>query len=72
MRKNIFLLLLLVTATALAQRTPTMGWSSWNTFALRINEDLIKQQADAMHNTGLQKAGYQFVNIDDGYWDGRG
>ena len=56
----------------MAQRTPTMGWSSWNTFALNINEDLIKQQADAMHQSGLQQAGFQFVNIDDGYWDGRG
>ena len=72
MRRNIILLMLLVATAALAQRTPTMGWSSWNTFALNINEDLIKQQADAMHNSGLQAAGYQFVNIDDGYWDGRG
>ena len=72
MRRNIILLMLLVATPALAQRTPTMGWSSWNTFALNINEDLIKQQADAMHNSGLQAAGYQFVNIDDGYWDGRG
>ena len=57
---------------AIAQRTPTMGWSSWNTFALNINEDLIKGQAVAMHQNGLQKAGYLYVNIDDGYWDGRG
>ena len=72
MRRNTLFVLLLAATAALAQRTPTMGWSSWNTFALNINEDLIKQQADAMHNTGLQQAGYQFVNIDDGYWDGRG
>ena len=72
MRKNFLLMLLVVATTAFAQRTPTMGWSSWNTFALNINEGLIKQQADAMHNSGLQAAGYQFVNIDDGYWDGRG
>ncbi len=55
-----------------AQQGPTMGWSSWNTFALDINEELIKGQADAMHNSGLQEAGFQFINIDDGYWDGRG
>ena len=55
-----------------ATRTPTMGWSSWNTFALNINEQLIRQQADAMHTTGLQEAGFKYVNIDDGYWDGRG
>lgn len=58
--------------TATAQLGPTMGWSSWNTFALNINEELIKGQADAMANNGLKDAGYQFINIDDGYWDGRG
>ena len=72
MKKLLTFLLLLAATTASAQRTPTMGWSSWNTFALNINEKLIRQQADAMHMTGLQKAGYQFINIDDGYWDGRG
>ena len=72
MKKLLFLLALVLTTTASAQRTPTMGWSSWNTFALNINEQLIRQQADAMHTTGLQEAGYRYVNIDDGYWDGRG
>lgn len=50
---------------------PTMGWSSWNTFALNINEDVICGQADEMVKKGLDKVGYQYVNIDDGYWDGR-
>ena len=72
MKKTILILMLVLATSASAQRTPTMGWSSWNTFALNINEQLIRQQADAMHNTGLQKAGYRYVNIDDGYWDGRG
>ena len=47
------LALFALAVTAIAQRTPTMGWSSWNTFALDINEQLIRQQADAMHNSGL-------------------
>ena len=68
---TIFLFLLTVSWAALAQRTPTMGWSSWNTFALYISEDLIRQQADAMHNSGLQQAGYRYINIDDGYMSGR-
>lgn len=51
---------------------PTMGWSSWNTFALNISEDIIKSQADAMVSTGLADAGYKYINIDDGFWDGRG
>lgn len=48
--------------------TPTMGWSSWNTFAIDINEQLIREQADAMANSGLKDAGYQYINIDDGYF----
>lgn len=71
MKKYSLLFAVVLALSANAQRTPTMGWSSWNTFALNINEQLIRQQADAMHNTGLQKAGYKYVNIDDGYWDGR-
>ncbi len=71
MKNLLFCLMLGLAMNVSAQRTPTMGWSSWNTFALNINEQLIRQQADAMHNTGLQKAGYRYVNIDDGYWDGR-
>ena len=57
---------------AQAQTPPTMGWSSWNTFALNISEEVIKGQADAMVSTGLKDAGYEYINIDDGYWDGRG
>lgn len=48
--------------------TPLMGWSSWNTFALNINDSLICQQADAMVSTGLAEAGYRYINIDDGYF----
>ncbi len=50
---------------------PTMGWSTWNTFALNINEKVIKDQADAIVSSGLKAAGYQYINIDDGYWNGR-
>ncbi len=49
-----------------------MGWSSWNNFRLNVNEDIIKSQADAMVNLGLADVGYQFVNIDEGYFGGRG
>lgn len=45
--------------------TPPMGWSSWNLFATKINEDLIKEIANAMKDSGLAEAGYQYVNIDD-------
>lgn len=52
-------------------RTPIMGWSSWNNFRVNINEQLIREQADAMVSSGLAKAGYRYVNIDDGYFGGR-
>ena len=49
---------------SLAQRTPTMGWSSWNTYALDINKTFIRQQADAMQQSGLQEAGHRYITID--------
>ena len=36
---------------------PTMGWSSWNTYGLNIDETLIKKQANAMVSKGLKTAG---------------
>ena len=50
---------------------PIMGWSSWNTYRVNINEELIKKQADAMISQGLKDVGYNFVNIDDGFFGHR-
>lgn len=52
-------------------KTPVMGWSSWNNFHVDINEDIIKAQADFMVSSGMQDAGYTYVNIDDGFFGGR-
>ncbi len=49
---------------SLAQ-TPPMGWNSWNKFACNVSEQLIRETADAMVTSGMQAAGYQYVNIDD-------
>jgi hypothetical protein len=49
---------------------PPMGWASWNSFAAKINYTVIKGQADAMVSSGLKDAGYQYVNIDEGWWQG--
>jgi alpha-galactosidase len=46
-------------------RTPPMGWNPWNKFACNINEELIKQTADALIETGLAAVGYNYLNIDD-------
>src|SRR6201984_3917936 len=45
--------------------TPAMGWNSWNKFACNVSEDLIKGMADAMVQSGMKDAGYQYVVIDD-------
>jgi alpha galactosidase A-like protein/cellulose binding protein with CBM2 domain/alpha galactosidase C-like protein len=50
--------------------TPPMGWASWNTFAAKINYNVIKAQVDALVSSGLKDAGYQYVNIDEGWWQG--
>ncbi|MDH2430785.1 lectin [Sphaerisporangium sp. TRM90804] len=57
-------------AVAAAVTTPPMGWASWNTFAARIDYNVIKAQADAMVSSGMKDAGYEYVNIDEGWWQG--
>ena len=51
--------------------TPPMGWNSWNCFHGKINEDLIKSIADAMVESGMKDAGYQYVVIDDNWQKSR-
>ncbi|TYB40319.1 alpha-galactosidase [Micromonospora sp. AP08] len=46
-------------------RTPPMGWNSWNSFGCNINETLIRQSADAIVASGMRDAGYQYVVVDD-------
>lgn len=55
---------------ASAHSGPPMGWASWNSFAAKINLEVIKGQADALASSGLKAAGYQYVNIDEGWWQG--
>ena len=41
------------------------GWNSWNAFRCDINENLIREVARALVDSGLRDAGYKYVNIDD-------
>jgi alpha-galactosidase len=50
-------------------RTPPMGWNSWNKFQCDVDDNLIRQTADALVETGLRDAGYVYLNIDD-CWHG--
>ncbi|WP_327692462.1 ricin-type beta-trefoil lectin domain protein [Streptomyces sp. NBC_00459] len=49
---------------------PSMGWASWNSFFSGIDHNVIKQQADALVSSGMAAAGYKYVNLDDGWWQG--
>lgn len=49
--------------------TPPMGWNSWNKFACNVDENLIRQTADAMVSSGMKATGYEYINIDD-CWHG--
>jgi hypothetical protein len=49
---------------------PPLAWSSWNSFSNLIDSDITMGQARAMVSTGLQKSGYEYVNIDEGWWLG--
>jgi alpha-galactosidase len=50
-------------------QTPPMGWNSWNKFACNLNEHIVRDTADAMVDSGMRDAGYQYVVIDD-CWHG--
>jgi alpha-galactosidase len=52
-------------AAAAVAQAPAMGWNSWNKFGCSVSDKLIRETADAMVSTGLQAAGYKYVNIDD-------
>jgi alpha-galactosidase len=51
--------------------TPPMGWNSWNKLACNISETSIKAAADSMVRSGMKDVGYQFVNVDDCWMNGR-
>ncbi len=51
--------------------TPPMGWMTWNYFGDNFNEKDIREMADAMVNSGMKEAGYNYIFIDDGWQGGR-
>ncbi len=61
--------------------TPPMGWNPYNYWYLHqstvsMNEAFIKENADALLSSGMLAAGYQYVNLDGGWYssarDGNG
>ena len=51
--------------------TPPMGWMTWNMFKGDISDQLIRETADAMVESGLADAGYKYIFIDDLWQGGR-
>src|SRR5262250_3143597 len=49
------------------ERSPVLGWSSWSFIRKLPTADQMKAQALALHNSGLQKLGYEYINLDD-FW----
>ncbi len=49
------------------ERTPLLGWSSWSFLRKSPTAAAMRAQALALHNSGLQELGYEYVNLDD-FW----
>lgn len=78
MKYKLVCILFFIFANSQAQKfenialTPPMGWNSWNTFKCDdVNENVIKETADAMVSRGLKSAGYEYIVIDDCWQIGR-
>ncbi|MBK7095672.1 MAG: glycoside hydrolase family 27 protein [Saprospiraceae bacterium] len=72
MIKNIILVLISFLSLTLSGQkfeglapTPPMGWNSWNWFGCDVSEKLIKEIAEAIVQSGMQEAGYQYIVVDD-------
>lgn len=51
--------------------TPPMGWNSWNAFGMNNTAQRTMGAAEAMIQKGLAAKGFMYVNIDDGWQNGR-
>jgi len=47
-----------------------MGWDTWNSFASQVDYATVKAQAQALVSSGMAAAGYKYVIIDAGWWQG--
>ena len=47
--------------------TPPMGWNSWDSWGLTINESQFRDTVTWFHNN-LQRFGWQYVVVDEGWF----
>jgi alpha-galactosidase len=51
---------------------PAMGWNSFNTYGVNVNQTQILAAAHAMVDSGLARHGWVYINTDDGWQGQRG
>ena len=51
--------------------TPQMGYNTWYDMGCSITEDLVRATADKFIALGLDKYGYEYLNLDDCWAGGR-
>jgi len=49
------------------ERTPILGWSSWSFLREHPTSAKVEAQARALRQSGLEKIGYNYINLDD-FW----
>lgn len=50
-------------------KIPPMGWNSWNVFGKNLNEENVRETADAIVVSGLKEVGFEYIVLDD-FWQG--
>lgn len=50
--------------------SPPMGWNSWNSWAVNVDQEKVLESARILVSSGLINHGWSYVNIDDA-WQGR-
>ncbi len=50
--------------------TPPMGWNSWNSWAVDVDQEKVVESARILVSSGLINHGWSYVNIDDS-WQGK-
>src|SRR5579863_9382201 len=55
------------TKSMVLAQTPPMGWNSWDSYGLRINERQFRENVEAMA-TKLKPFGYTYAVIDEGWY----
>jgi len=48
-------------------RTPPMGWNSWNKFHDHFDDATVRTMADALVASGMNKVGYTYIIVDEGW-----